>query len=168
VPVSARLPLVLPVCWCSLFGQVFTQISLVVLLWGTMCGGLALIHDVAKILADRLSAEQGWDPPFWLTGRSCMAAVALLVLFPLCLQRHMREVRGETLCSKLSLSTQANRGHIRNVQELQTCACCMLRHVHIIGQSQQDGKLNGIENEIVFISSALVSLHMLWPASCLC
>eukprot|EP00882_Tetradesmus_deserticola_P021587 GHRQ01023369.1.p1 GENE.GHRQ01023369.1~~GHRQ01023369.1.p1 ORF type:complete len:212 (+),score=81.99 GHRQ01023369.1:248-883(+) len=30
--------------------------------------------------------------PGWVNGRSCMAAVAVLVLFPLCLQRHMREL----------------------------------------------------------------------------
>jgi hypothetical protein len=33
------------------------------------------------------------DLPGWVNGRSCMAGVAVLVLFPLCLQRHMREVR---------------------------------------------------------------------------
>lgn len=64
------------------------------LLWGTMCGGLALISDVGVILIDRLAAtEGGQNFPDWVNGRTCMTAVALLVLFPLCLQRHMREVR---------------------------------------------------------------------------
>lgn len=79
----------LHVCLSWLF-QVFTQVSLVLLLWGTMCGGLCLISDVGHMLLQRLG--QG-DLPGWVNGRSCMAAVALLVLFPLCLQRHMREVR---------------------------------------------------------------------------
>lgn len=70
--------------------QVFTQVSLVLLLWGTMCGGLCLISDVGHMLLQRLGEGQ---LPGWVNGRSCMAAVALLVLFPLCLQRHMREVR---------------------------------------------------------------------------
>jgi hypothetical protein len=74
---------------------VFTQLALVMLLWGTMCGGLALISDVGVILIDRLAAGQsGWDVPGWVNGRTCMTVVALLVLFPLCLQRHMREVSG--------------------------------------------------------------------------
>uniref|UniRef100_A0A383VGQ9 Amino acid transporter transmembrane domain-containing protein n=1 Tax=Tetradesmus obliquus TaxID=3088 RepID=A0A383VGQ9_TETOB len=69
--------------------KVFTQISLVLLLWGTMCGGLCLISDVGHMLLQRLGEGQ---LPGWVNGRSCMAAVALLVLFPLCLQRHMREL----------------------------------------------------------------------------
>lgn len=72
--------------------QVFTQVSLVLLLWGTMCGGLALISDVGYMLVQKLTTDQGWSPPEWLNGRTCMTAVALFVLFPLCLQRHMREV----------------------------------------------------------------------------
>lgn len=73
--------------------QVFTQLALILLLWGTMCGGLALISDVGVILIDRVAAAQGdWVLPDWVNGRTCMTAVALLVLFPLCLQRHMREV----------------------------------------------------------------------------
>ncbi|WIA15022.1 hypothetical protein OEZ85_001723 [Tetradesmus obliquus] len=69
--------------------KVFTQVSLVLLLWGTMCGGLCLISDVGHMLLQRLGEGQ---LPGWVNGRSCMAAVALLVLFPLCLQRHMREL----------------------------------------------------------------------------
>jgi hypothetical protein len=71
--------------------QVFTQITLVLLLWGTMCGGLALISDVAVIMVDKGWAH-GQPVPPWINGRTCMATVAVLVLFPLCLQRHMREV----------------------------------------------------------------------------
>jgi hypothetical protein len=81
--------LLLPAC-SALLPQVFTQVSLVLLLWGTMCGGLCLISDVGHMLLQRLGEG---DLPGWVNGRSCMAAVAVLVLFPLCLQRHMREVR---------------------------------------------------------------------------
>jgi hypothetical protein len=80
-------------CCLLLLLQVFTQLALVLLLWGTMCGGLALISDVGVILIDRLAAAGGeWVLPGWVNGRSCMTAVALLVLFPLCLLRRMREV----------------------------------------------------------------------------
>jgi hypothetical protein len=71
---------------------VFTQLALILLLWGTMCGGLALISDVAVILIDRVAAHGGWVLPAWVNGRTVMTAIALLVLFPLCLRRHMREV----------------------------------------------------------------------------
>ena len=56
----------------------FTQVSLVLLLWGTMCGGLCLISDVGHMLLQRLGEGA---LPGWVNGRSCMAAVALLVLF---------------------------------------------------------------------------------------
>ena len=82
--------LLLPLLACCVQCQVFTQVSLVLLLWGTMCGGLCLISDVGHMLLQRLGEG---ELPGWVNGRSCMAAVALLVLFPLCLQRHMREVR---------------------------------------------------------------------------
>jgi hypothetical protein len=72
--------------------QVFTQVTLILLLWGTMCGGLALISDVAVIMVEQGFGPDGNVPP-WLNGRTCMTAVTLLVLYPLCLQRHMREVR---------------------------------------------------------------------------
>lgn len=62
------------------------------LLWGTMCGGLALISDVGYMLVNKLTTDQGITSPVWVNGRTCMTAVALFVLFPLCLQRHMREV----------------------------------------------------------------------------
>eukprot|EP00877_Chromochloris_zofingiensis_P007157 jgi/Chrzof1/2695/Cz11g25150.t1 len=71
--------------------KVFTQASLIVLLWGTMCGGLALISDVGYIMVTRAFED---EHPYagWVNGRSCMILVALLVLYPLCLQRHMREL----------------------------------------------------------------------------
>lgn len=53
--------------------------------------GLALISDVALVMADQ--AWPGGEAPEWCSGRLLMAAMALLVLFPLCLQRHMRQVR---------------------------------------------------------------------------
>lgn len=91
----------------SALPQVFTQLALILLLWGTMCGGLALISDVAVILTDRLAAIEGsWALPHWVNGRSCMAAVALLVLFPLCLQRHMREVRLCVMLARCCLQEQ--------------------------------------------------------------
>lgn len=57
-----------------------------------MCGGLALISDVGYIMVTRAFED---EHPYagWVNGRSCMILVALLVLYPLCLQRHMREVR---------------------------------------------------------------------------
>lgn len=67
-----------------------------------MCGGLALISDVGYILVQKSTTDQGWEPPTWLNGRTCMTAVALFVLFPLCLQRHMREVGA---CHQLLLSS---------------------------------------------------------------
>ena len=71
--------------------QVFTQVTLVLLLWGTMCGGLALISDVAVIMVHKGFGD-GHPASTYLNGRTCMTAVAILVLYPLCLQRHMREV----------------------------------------------------------------------------
>lgn len=106
----------------------FTQLSLIVLLWGTMCGGLALISDVGVILIDRLAAAQqgggSWDVPDWVNGRTCMAAVALFVLFPLCLQRHMREVR---LCvCLLSCSWPGADGYLPG------CTCVLLCPAYLV------------------------------------
>lgn len=70
-----------------------TQVALLLLLWGTLCGGLALLSDVAVVMADQ--AFPGGQAPAWLNGRVLMTALALLVVFPLCLQRHMRQVRGK-------------------------------------------------------------------------
>lgn len=67
-----------------------TQVALLLLLWGTLCGGLALLSDVAVVMAEQ--AFPGGEAPAWLNGRVLMTALALLVLFPLCLQRHMRQL----------------------------------------------------------------------------
>eukprot|EP00878_Enallax_costatus_P003116 GHUV01003315.1.p1 GENE.GHUV01003315.1~~GHUV01003315.1.p1 ORF type:complete len:487 (+),score=112.67 GHUV01003315.1:283-1743(+) len=103
--------------------KVFTQISLVLLLWGTMCGGLALISDVGYMLVHKLTTDQGLTPPIWVNGRTCMTAVALLVLFPLCLQRHMRELEKAAtagvvlvLCLIVLLATEAVGRHFPAVQ----------------------------------------------------
>lgn len=85
--------------------KVFTQASLILLLYGTMCGGLSLLSDVCSTVlatAATLWCEGGPDrcalgpdgapasPWPWVSGRGlCLAAVAL-VLGPLCVQRHMR------------------------------------------------------------------------------
>eukprot|EP00201_Polytomella_parva_P012349 CAMPEP_0175072368 /NCGR_PEP_ID=MMETSP0052_2-20121109/19864_1 /TAXON_ID=51329 ORGANISM="Polytomella parva, Strain SAG 63-3" /NCGR_SAMPLE_ID=MMETSP0052_2 /ASSEMBLY_ACC=CAM_ASM_000194 /LENGTH=605 /DNA_ID=CAMNT_0016339851 /DNA_START=124 /DNA_END=1943 /DNA_ORIENTATION=- len=71
--------------------KIFTQISLILLLYGTMCGGLAFLSDVAHIMV-----EEGLNPasvPSLLRddGRPVMILVVLTVLLPLCLQRHIRE-----------------------------------------------------------------------------
>ncbi|KAI8464659.1 MAG: transmembrane amino acid transporter protein-domain-containing protein [Monoraphidium minutum] len=70
--------------------RVATQVALLLLLWGTLCGGLALLSDVAVVMAAQ-AFPPGEAPP-WLSGRVLMSALALLVLFPLCLQRHMRQL----------------------------------------------------------------------------
>ena len=70
--------------------RIATQVALLMLLWGTLCSGLALLSDVAVVMADM--AFPGGEAPAWLSGRLLMTAMALLVLFPLCLLRHMRQV----------------------------------------------------------------------------
>ena len=72
----------------------FTQASLVLLLYGTLCGGLAFLSDVARIMVQKGLP----DAPDLLKddGRLVMVAVVLCVLYPLCLLRHIREVRGHS------------------------------------------------------------------------
>lgn len=91
----------------------FTQTCLILLLYGTLCGGLAFLSDVSKIMILKGVAppssssaaagggdggEGGGPLPPWLwdllstDGRPVMVLVVLLVLFPLCMQRHIREV----------------------------------------------------------------------------
>ncbi len=84
-----RLPLLLR---GAPHAQVVTQANLIGLLFGTLCCALALTADVGKLLVDRAAGEQ--PLPSWLTGRVCMAFVVCTVLVPLCMQRHMRQVRG--------------------------------------------------------------------------
>ncbi|PNH06957.1 Sodium-coupled neutral amino acid transporter 2 [Tetrabaena socialis] len=71
--------------------KVFTQVSLILLLYGTLCGGLAFLSDVARVMI-----QQGLDPgdaPALLQrdGRPVMVLTVLVVLLPLCLQRHIRQ-----------------------------------------------------------------------------
>ena len=72
--------------------RVGTQAALVTLLWGTLCSGLALVSDVAVVAAAK--AFPSGAAPDWLDGRVLVSAMALLVVFPLCLQRHMRQLEG--------------------------------------------------------------------------
>ncbi|KAG2499638.1 hypothetical protein HYH03_002577 [Edaphochlamys debaryana] len=71
--------------------RVFTQVSLILLLYGTLCGGLAFLSDVARVMV-----LKGFPPgvaPELLQrdGRPVMVFTVLTVLLPLCLQRHIRE-----------------------------------------------------------------------------
>jgi amino acid permease len=67
-----------------------TQASLLALLWGTLTGGLALISDVAAVMA--ANAFPGGQAPEFLDSRVLMSAAAIFVVFPLCMQRHMRQL----------------------------------------------------------------------------
>lgn len=85
-----------------------TQASLLLLLWGTLTSGLALISDIALVAAHQ-AFPKGGAPP-WLSGRVLMAAMATGVLFPLCLQRHMRQVgwgrvAGGEACNQIPIIT---------------------------------------------------------------
>lgn len=68
-----------------------TQVSLIFLLYGTMCGGLAFLSDVALVCVHKglPSAPQLLQED----GRPVMVLVVLTVLLPLCMQRHIRQVR---------------------------------------------------------------------------
>ncbi|KAG1668620.1 hypothetical protein FOA52_001489 [Chlamydomonas sp. UWO 241] len=67
-----------------------TQASLILLLFGTMCGGLAFLSDVARIMVLKGLPDQA--PELLKTdGRPVMVVVVVLVLVPLCLQRHIRQ-----------------------------------------------------------------------------
>lgn len=71
--------------------QVITQASLILLLYGTLCGGLAFLSDVARIMVQK--GLPGHAPALLAEdGRPVMVGVVLLVLYPLCLQRHIRQV----------------------------------------------------------------------------
>uniref|UniRef100_A0A7S0S1I6 Amino acid transporter transmembrane domain-containing protein n=1 Tax=Chlamydomonas leiostraca TaxID=1034604 RepID=A0A7S0S1I6_9CHLO len=91
--------------------RVLTQVSLILLLYGTMCGGLAFLSDVARIMVLKgLPASDQPPPPAtgggavagaswwqgWLElarrdGRPVMLLVVACVLYPLCLQRYIRQ-----------------------------------------------------------------------------
>ncbi len=112
-----------------------TQVSLILLLYGTLCGGLAFLADVARMMvlkgipADApqqqhsppptlgllgvTEAAASALPPFverWVEGlrewfahtalpvmrqdgRPLMLVVVATILYPLCLQKHIRQVR---------------------------------------------------------------------------
>ncbi|MEW5318684.1 MAG: hypothetical protein WDW38_009886 [Sanguina aurantia] len=67
-----------------------TQASLILLLFGTLCGGLAFLSDVGRILVQKGIPEA--PELFKQDGRPLMLLVVLLVLLPLCLQRHIRQL----------------------------------------------------------------------------
>jgi sodium-coupled neutral amino acid transporter 11 len=72
--------------------QTVTQISLVLLLFGTLCGDIALLADTGRIAAGDLFPG---GAPEWLVagdGRTVMAALVIVVVLPLSCMRRMREV----------------------------------------------------------------------------
>ncbi|KAK9817843.1 hypothetical protein WJX72_002950 [[Myrmecia] bisecta] len=73
--------------------KVLTQVSLILLLFGTIVGDFALISDVAARALDKLTYPA--EPPSWLLngdGRALMAIIAVLLVFPLCCLRRMRSL----------------------------------------------------------------------------
>ena len=74
--------------------QVLTQISLILLLFGTIVGDFALISDVSARAFKGLAAPD--TPPAWLVaydGRGTMCLFAVAAVFPLCCLKGMRQVR---------------------------------------------------------------------------
>ncbi|GLI61167.1 hypothetical protein VaNZ11_003454 [Volvox africanus] len=71
--------------------RVFTQVSLILLLYGTLCGGLAFLSDVARVMVQK-GLRDGEAPALLAAdGRPIMILTVLTVLLPLCLQRHIRQ-----------------------------------------------------------------------------
>lgn len=73
--------------------QVLTQISLILLLFGTIVGDFALISDVSARAFKGLAAPD--TPPAWLVaydGRGTMCLFAVAAVFPLCCLKGMRQV----------------------------------------------------------------------------
>ncbi|GLC55693.1 hypothetical protein PLESTB_001015400 [Pleodorina starrii] len=71
--------------------RIFTQVSLILLLYGTLCGGLAFLSDVARVMVLK-GLGPGEAPPLLAAdGRPVMVLTVLTVLLPLCLQRHIRQ-----------------------------------------------------------------------------
>ena len=91
--------------------QVLTQVSLILLLFGTIVGDFALISDVSARAFKGLAAPE--TPPAWLVaydGRGTMCLFALGAVFPLCCLKGMRQVCKmpyEALSSVLALSLKA-------------------------------------------------------------
>jgi len=73
--------------------QVLTQISLILLLFGTIVGDFALISDVSARAFKGLAAPD--TPPAWLVaydGRGTMCLFAVVAVYPLCCLKGMRQV----------------------------------------------------------------------------
>ena len=90
----ADIPCVWVTATTALQLQVVTQISLILLLFGTIVGDFALISDVSARAFTGLAAPS--KPPAWLVaydGRGTMCLFALVAVFPLCCLKGMRQVR---------------------------------------------------------------------------
>lgn len=75
-----------------------TQISLLLLLFGTIVGDFALISDVSARAFKGLAAPS--SPPAWLVaydGRGTMCLFAVVAVFPLCCLKGMRQVGNRLL-----------------------------------------------------------------------
>ena len=73
--------------------QVLTQVSLILLLFGTIVGDFALISDVSARAFKGLAAPD--TPPAWLVaydGRGTMCLFAVVAVYPLCCLKGMRQV----------------------------------------------------------------------------
>ena len=73
--------------------QVLTQVSLILLLFGTIVGDFALISDVSARAFKGLAAPS--SPPAWLVaydGRGVMTLFAIVAVLPLCCLKGMRQV----------------------------------------------------------------------------
>ncbi|GIL95234.1 hypothetical protein Vretimale_1266 [Volvox reticuliferus] len=73
------------------FPQIFTQVSLILLLYGTLCGGLAFLSDVARVMVQKGLGDGEAPALLAADGRPVMILTVLTVLLPLCLQRHIRQ-----------------------------------------------------------------------------
>ena len=70
-----------------------TQVSLILLLFGTIVGDFALISDVSARAFKGLAAPD--TPPAWLVaydGRGTMCLFAVVAVYPLCCLKGMRQV----------------------------------------------------------------------------
>ena len=73
--------------------QALTQVSLILLLFGTIVGDFALISDVSARAFKGLAAPS--SPPAWLVaydGRGAMTLFAVVAVLPLCCLKGMRQV----------------------------------------------------------------------------
>jgi hypothetical protein len=111
-------------CWF----QVVTQISLVALLFGTLCGDFALLADVGSRAARRLWS--GEAPPALVAagGRGVMLLLVGGVVFPLCLMKRMRslEVAATAGIAGTSDCAETNGAHV-------SYSACQLGQLHPVG-----------------------------------